>query len=111
MSSFQKGLCLIYRVSVQVKNFKRHWNTQHQRYEKKRTYDEVFNTLKVNIADQNITTTTASIDTFFESKNGGISEDVQLELESMTTIIQQNLVSDDNVQSFDALSKQLSFGF
>jgi len=98
-------------LSVQVKNLKLHWNTQHQRNEKKRTYDEVFNTLKVNIADQNITTTTASIDIFFESKKDGISEDVQLELESMTTIIQQNLVSDDNVQSFDAFSKQLSFGF
>ena len=35
MSSFQKGLCPICRVSIQVKNFKRHWNTQHQRQERK----------------------------------------------------------------------------
>jgi hypothetical protein len=51
MSSFQKGLCPVCRVCFQVKNFKRHWNTQHQRREKKRTSDEVFNTLKANISD------------------------------------------------------------
>lgn len=68
MSSFQKGLCPICRGYVQVKSFKRHWNTQHERHERKRTYDEVFNTLKVNISDQDKATTTASIDTFFECK-------------------------------------------
>ena len=93
MSSFQKGLCPICRVSVQVKNFKRHWNIQHQRQEKKRTYDEVFNTLKVNILGL-VKLITTSIDAFFEPMRRHLSEDTQLE--SMTTIIQRNVLSDDD---------------
>ena len=77
MSSSQKGLCPLCRACVQVKNFKRHWHTQHERYERKRTYDEVFNTLKSNISDQDKSTTTPSIHTFFEAKKRRMSEDVQ----------------------------------
>ena len=79
MSSFQKGLCPLCRVCVQVKNFKRHWHIQHQRNEKKRTYDEVFNTLKSSILDQDKSTTTPSIHTYFEAKKRRVGEDFQAE--------------------------------
>ncbi len=96
MSSSEKGLCPVCRVSVQVKNFKRHWCTHHELNEKKRTYDEVFNTLKTNISNQQKITTTPSIDKFFNHKKHRLSEDVQQEC--ITTIIQQN---------FDTLSSPL----
>ncbi|CAF1422697.1 unnamed protein product, partial [Rotaria sordida] len=96
MSNSQKGLCPVCRVSVQVKNFKRHWCTHHERNERKRTYDEVFNTLKTNISNQHKITTTAAIDKFFDNKKRQLSEDVQQEC--ITTIIQQ---------SFDTLSSLL----
>jgi hypothetical protein len=108
MSSSLKGICPVCRANVQVKNFKRHWNTQHQRHEKKRTYDETFNTLKANILDQDKATTTSSIDTFFENKKRQKSDDTQSV--SITTIIQQSFVpmSDDNIESSDPLSPSLS---
>lgn len=96
MSSFQKGLCPVCRASVQVKNFKRHWNIQHQRLEKKRTYDEVFNILKENILCQDKCISTSSIDTYFEPKRRRLSEYTQSE--PMTTIVQRNVLSDDDDQ-------------
>ena len=55
---------------------------------KKRTYDEVFNTLKSNILEQDRSTTTSSIHTFFETKKPRVSEDVQTE--PAETITHQN---------------------
>ena len=62
---------------MQVKNFKRHWHTQHERHERKRTFDEVFNILKSNISDQDKGATTPSIDIFFAAKKRRLNEDVQ----------------------------------
>ena len=69
---------------------------------KKRTYDEVFNTLKVNVLGLVKPITTSSIDAFFEPKRRRLSEDTQLE--SMTTIIQRNVLSDDDSQTCDEFS-------
>ncbi|CAF4259190.1 unnamed protein product, partial [Rotaria sordida] len=84
MSSSEKGLCPICRC------------THHERNEKKRTFDEAFNTLKTNISNQHKITTTPSIDKFFNHNKRRLSEDVQQEC--ITTIIQQN---------FDTLSSPL----
>ena len=68
---------------------------------KKRTYDEVFNTLKVNVLGL-VKPITTSIDALFEPKRRHLSEDTQLE--SMTTIIQRNVLSDDDSQTSDEFS-------
>ncbi|CAF1459175.1 unnamed protein product [Rotaria sordida] len=106
MSSWQKGVCPICRVSVQVKNFKRHWSTQHERHEKKRTYEEIFDCLKSSISDQDKALTTVSIDTFFGKKKRRISSDVQEE--SITTVVQENFIVADNPQITNALYPSLS---
>ena len=67
MSSMQQGVCPLCRVSVQVKNFKRHWEAQHERYEKTKSYGEVFSSLKANILNRSKSTTT-TIDTLFGTK-------------------------------------------
>ncbi|CAF3207146.1 unnamed protein product, partial [Rotaria sp. Silwood2] len=92
----QKGLCPVCPVSVEVKNFKRHLCTHHERNERKRTSDEVFNALKANISNQHKITTTTAIDKLFDNKKCRLSEDVQQEC--ITTIIQQ---------SFDTVSSPL----
>ena len=103
MSSLQQGVCPLCRVSVQVKNFKRHWEAHHARYEKKKSYDEVFSSLKANILNQSKSTTT-TIDTLFEAKKRRLSSGGTAQQQSMITIVQESFFTTGNVHNFDFVS-------
>ncbi len=99
----QQGVCPLCRVSVQVKNFKRHWEAQHERYEKKKSYGEVFSSLKANILNQSKSTTT-TIDTFFGTKKRRFSGEENVQQQSMITIVQEASFTPGNFQTFDFVS-------
>ncbi|CAF2246315.1 unnamed protein product, partial [Rotaria magnacalcarata] len=103
MSSFQKGLCPVCHVSVQVKNFRRQWNTSYERHERTRTYNEVFNTLKANILDQDKTVRTTPIETLFESKRRRVRDATTSTENSIVHNINRDLTVNDNIIVNDVL--------
>lgn len=102
MSSLQRGHCPLCRASVQVKNFKRHWELQHERHEKNK-YDEVFDLLKKKIMEQS-KFTTATIDVMFESKRQRLNEE-NVRDNSCTVISHDNVIVEEELSTVDISSK------
>jgi len=84
-----------------VKNFKRHWDAQHERNERRKTYDEVFCLLKTAIMNQSKSTTT-KIDTMFEPKRRRLDECIPEK--PATSISVENVIDGVEVLSADVLS-------